>query len=85
VLAQSPDQVAAAPELLSVAHNLGFLRQCIARFKLIEFVDLTTDTSFLSIRSGSFEISNPDLFKQNLADETLREIIELLAPDLLGG
>jgi hypothetical protein len=85
VLATSPDQVAAAPELLSVANNLGFLRQCIARFKLIEFVDITTDTSFLTIRSGSFEISNPDLCKQNLADETLREIVELLAPDLLGG
>ncbi len=85
VLATGPDQVAAAPELLSVANNLGFLRQCIARFKLIEFVDITTDTSFLTIRSGSFEISNPDLFKQNLADETLREIVELLAPDLLGG
>ena len=85
VLATSPDQVAAAPELQTVANNLGFLRQCIARFKLIEFVDITTETSFLTIRSGSFEISNPDLFKQNLADETLREIVELLAPDLLCG
>jgi hypothetical protein len=85
VLATSPDQVAAAPELLSVANNLGFLRQCIAKFKLIEFVDKSTDTSFLTIRSGSFEVSNPEIFRQNLADETLHEIVELLAPDLLPG
>jgi hypothetical protein len=85
VLATSPHQVAASPEQLSVANNLGFLRQCIARFKLIEFVDETTDTCFLTIRSGSFEISNPEIFSQYLADETLHEIVELLAPDLLHG
>jgi len=85
VLATSPQQVAAAPEQLTVANNLGFLRQCIAKIKLIEFVDEDTDTSFLTIRSGSFEISNPELFRQNLVDETLHEIVELLAPDLLPG
>jgi hypothetical protein len=85
VLATSPDQVAATPEQLTVANNLGFLRQCIAKIKLIEFVDEKTDTGFLTIRSGSFEISNPELFRQNLVDETLYEIVELLAPDLLPG
>lgn len=83
VLATGPDQVAAAPEQLSVAKNLGFLRQCIAKIKLIEFVDENTDTSFLTIRSGCFEISHAELFRQNLVDETLHEIVELLAPDLL--
>ena len=34
LIATGPDQVAAAPELLTVANNLGFLRQCIAKFKL---------------------------------------------------
>jgi len=85
VLATSPDQVAAAPESQTVANNLGFLRQCIAKFKLIEFVDEKTDISFLAIRSGSFDISNPEIFRHNLADDTLREIVELLAPDLLLG
>ena len=85
VLATSPDQIAAAPELQTVANNLGFLRQCIAKFKLIEFVDEKTDISFLTIRSGSFDISNPEIFKHKLADDTLREIVELLAPDLLPG
>jgi hypothetical protein len=83
VLATCADQVAAAPEQLTVAKNLGFLHQCIAKIKLIEFVDESTGTSFLTIRSGSFEISHPELFRQNLVDETLHEIVELLAPDLL--
>ena len=83
VLATSPEQVAAAPELQTVAKNLGFLRQCISRFKLIEFVDEKTDISYMTIRSGSFEISDPEIFRHNLADETLHEIVELLAPDLL--
>ena len=83
VLATNPQQVAAAPEQLTVANNLGFLRQCITKIKLIEFVDENSDTSFLTIRSGSFKISDPELFRQNLVDETLHEIVELLAPDLL--
>ena len=83
VLATSPDQVAAATELLKVENNLGFLRQCIAKFKLIEFVDVTTENCFMAIRSGSFELVDTELFKQNLVDETLRDIVSLLAPDLL--
>ena len=83
VLATSPEQVAAPPELRAVEHNLGFLRQCIARFKLIEFIDEPSDRIYLEIRSGSFEIRDAATLNQRLADDTLREIIELLAPDLL--
>ena len=82
-LATGPEQVAAAPSELTVAKNLGFLRQCIARISLIEFIDLTSDSCFMSIRSGSFTVTAPDLFEQNLADETLHEIVAELAPDLL--
>jgi len=85
VLATSPGQVAAQTEQLKVENNLGFLRQCIAKFKLIEFVDVSTDNCFMAIRSGSFEVVDTELFKQNLADDTLRDIVALLAPDLLPG
>ncbi len=83
VLATGPAQVAAAAAELTVAKNLGFLRQCIARIKLIEFVDIETDKTYLAIRSGSFETTDTALLTQNLANDTLREIIEQLAPDLL--
>ena len=83
VLATSPEQVAAPAEQLEVGNNLGFLKQCIARFKLIEFIDVKSDSSFLAIRSGSFEVTEMSVFKQSMADETLHEVVRLLAPDLL--
>jgi len=83
VMATCPEQVAAAPDKLTVANNLGFLRQCIARIKLIEFVDVKSDRAFLSIRSGSFEVVDSELFAKNVLDRTLHDIIEQLAPDLL--
>jgi hypothetical protein len=83
VLATCPGEVAAPPEQLQVANNLGFLKQCIARFALIEFIDRVSDFCYLRIRSGSFEVCDADLFKGNLADHTLVEVVKLLAPDLL--
>jgi hypothetical protein len=83
VLATRPAQVAAPPEQLRVASNLGFLRQCINRFALIEFIDRQCDNCYLVIRGGSFEVLDTDLFQRNLADESLREVVTLLAPDLL--
>jgi len=66
-----------------VANNLGFLKQCIARFALIEFIDRASDSCYLRIRSGSFDVCDADMFKGNLVDETLVEVVKLLAPDLL--
>jgi hypothetical protein len=83
VLATAPQQVAAPEEELAVAKNLGFLRQCIARIKLIEFIDVESDSAYLAIRSGSFEVIDAVLFDQNLADDSLRQIVEQLAPDLM--
>ena len=84
VLATCPEEVAAPPEQLLVANNLGFLKQCIARFALIEFIDRASDSCYLRIRSGSFDVCDADLFNGNLADETLVEVVKQLAPDLLG-
>ena len=83
VLATCPQQVAAPPEQLRVANNLGFLQQCITRFALIEFIDKSTEQCYLDIRRGSFAVRDAALFQQNLADAQLREVVELLAPDLL--
>jgi hypothetical protein len=84
VLATRPEQVAAPAEQLRVANNLGFLRQCIKRFALIEFIDRHSERCFLAIRRGSFEVCDETLFRQNLADDCLRETLEQLVPDLLG-
>ena len=68
---------------MRVANNLGFFKQCIKRFALIEFIDRQVDRSFLAIRSGSFEVYDATLLKHNLADDSLREMLAQLAPHLL--
>lgn len=81
--AKQPSQVAAPAEQLQVEKNLGFLKQCINRFVLIEFIDKASETCYLAIRRGSFEVCDAELFARNLADDSLREVVTLLAPDLL--
>ena len=83
ILATKPEQVAAEPEDLTVKKNLGFLRQCIQRIAKIEFVDADSSRCFLTICQGEFEITDIQLFEKKLKDETLREVMIELAPDLL--
>ena len=83
VMATTPEQVPASAEALQVKNNLGFLRQCIAKIKLIEFFDEQYPDPYLAIRSGSFEIINTARFQSRLQDSTFHEIIQQLAPDLL--
>jgi len=84
VLATCPEEVAAPAEQQQVANNLGFFKQCIKRFALIEFIDRQNETCYLTIRSGSFDICDAALLQQNLADDSLREMLAQLAPDVLG-
>ncbi len=83
VLATRPEEVAAPAEQQQVANNLGFFKQCIKRFALIEFIDRQSETCFLAIRSGSFDVCDAALLQPNLADDSLREMLAQLAPDLL--
>lgn len=82
-MATSPHEVHGTAEDLKVSGNLQFLRECIRRIDLIEFVDIETDSVYLNIRSGKFSTIDEGLLKTNLQDETMREAIEILAPQLL--
>jgi len=83
VLAASPQQVAPDPALLKVENNLGFLRQCIERIEHLEFIDPETGSVYLEIQAGKFQLGDEKLFTQRLAEQTLREIVAQLAPELL--
>ncbi len=83
VLASRPEEVAAPPEQLQVANNLGFFKQCIKRFALIEFIDRHSESCFLAVRRGSFDVIDAALLDKNLSDDSLREMLRQLAPDLL--
>jgi len=83
VLATRPEDVAAPADQLQVANNLGFFKQCVKRFALIEFINRQDERCFLAIRSGSFEVRDAASLKLNLADDCLREMLAQLAPHLL--
>ena len=68
---------------LTVKNNLGFLRQCISGIEHIEFFDADSEKSYLAICSGQFEVVDRQLFMHKLGDQTLREILNELAPDLV--
>ena len=82
VLATCPEEVDPPADQLQVANNLGFLRQCINRFALIEFMDRDSEQCFLEVRNRSFVVTDPTLLQANL-DNTLRDTLQELAPDLL--
>ena len=81
-LAKSPDKVHAEPGELVVSKNLHFIRQCVKRFNRIEFVDAGSERVYLEVYRGSFEVVEQDLFRENLQDETLRQALICLAPEL---
>ncbi len=85
IRANRAEQVAAAPGDLTVAKNLGFLRQCIDKIDNIEFVDIDSDCPYLKIQAGRFEVVDQQLLERKLTDQTLREILSELAADLLPG
>ena len=72
-----------AAELLKVENNLGFIRQCITKINLIEFVDERSQQTYVAIRAGVFEIRDEKIFEQNLSDPVFKSIITALAPGLL--
>ena len=82
-LATNPEQVMPAAELLKVENNLGFIRQCITKINLIEFVDERSRQTYVTIRAGVFEVQDEKLFVQYLSDPTFNSIITILAPGLL--
>ena len=82
-LATNPEQVMPAAELLKVENNLGFIRQCITKINLIEFVDERSRQTYVTIRAGVFEVQDETLFGQYLSDPTFNSIITILAPGLL--
>jgi hypothetical protein len=82
IRANAPEQVAAAPTDCTIENNLGLLRQCIKRIERIDFIDADSDSRYLSVRSGTFEIDDKQLFLRKMTDKTLHVIISELAPGL---
>jgi hypothetical protein len=81
---------AAAPEflyseraLLAPEHNTGFLRQCVERFRGINFVDQATGRIYLRIESGKAVWADPEALEQAVSDPDTRTGLSNTVPAAL--
>jgi hypothetical protein len=82
VMARSPETVYPEQEALAVGKNIGFLQQCIRKIENVRFLDLASGLVYVTVNSGSFQVTNIDLFATRLLDPDLSAIFVKLAPEI---
>jgi hypothetical protein len=70
--AAAAESLYADPALLKAENNLGFLQQCIARFRDINFADQETGRVYLSILSGRAVWSDPEWLERAMSSADTR-------------
>ncbi len=83
VMAKNPETVYPGSGIMAVQNNLGFLFQCIEKINHLDFIDPDTNTCYLSVLDGVFQIKNQAIFDNQIDDVTFLLIIAEIAPDLL--
>jgi len=81
--AKSPDEVYPEPTQLSVENNAGFLQQCVKRIPSVNFIDRVSNTVYVRVSNGVFEVTNEGVFAAAIGDEQLAEVYSTIAPSLL--
>jgi hypothetical protein len=82
IMADSPGAIYPDQQLLEISKNTGFLQQCIRKIEHIRFVDLDSQKAYLTVNSGKFAVSDPDLLKTKLLDTDLKSIFLVIAPEI---
>jgi len=83
IMAKTPEAVYPESGVLAVENNLGFLRQCIEKIKLLDFIDPETEKCYLSVNEGKFHIEDQSIFDTQILDVTFLVIIAEIAPEIL--
>lgn len=65
---------------LDVERNCGFLRQCLRRIPVVEFVDPTDGTLYARTVDGRFGVVDPERFARVSADAETARLFRALAP-----
>ncbi|OMH38173.1 hypothetical protein [Motiliproteus sp. MSK22-1] len=78
IKAKTPEQVYPEASVLSIANNIGFLKQCIQKIPVVNFEDETSHEIYASTESGNFQVLNKNLFDKLLTDKTLAQIFSEL-------
>jgi hypothetical protein len=83
--ATSPASLYPDPELLAPARNVGFLRQCLARFHEVNFADQATGGIYLRIIDGTPAWSDHDALARAVENSDTRAGLAETLPAALDG
>ena len=81
--AQSPEALYPDARLLAPALNSGFLRQCIERFREVDFADQASGRVYLRVRNGAPLWADREAFARALLDDDTREAIAHVLPSAI--
>ncbi|MFT5657253.1 MAG: hypothetical protein ACI9KN_000526 [Gammaproteobacteria bacterium] len=81
IMAQSADEVYAHKAMFSAEKNLEFLQQCIAKIEHVRFIDIETETVYLTFKNGRHQSSDQEMLNQKSTDSELKTIFERVVPD----
>jgi hypothetical protein len=70
----------ADPAILAPEKNVGFLQQCVARFRSVNFADQDTGRMYLSMLSGRAVWADRELLARSLESADTRAALDAVAP-----
>ncbi|MCE8018440.1 hypothetical protein HOP62_20365 [Halomonas sp. MCCC 1A17488] len=80
--ATCPAEVYPGGDVLAVANNCTFLKQCLARVSEVRFVDATSGKTYLRAGSGRFAVEDAELLQARRQEAELAELFAALGvPD----
>ena len=82
--AASPEEVYPPAQVMDVAANCGFLRECIRRIPTVSFVEAASGTAYARSRGGAFELLDAATLRRMLDDPEIASVFREIAPQLLG-
>lgn len=84
VHARSREEVYAPAQIMDFAGNCGFLRECIRRIGVVNFVDPASGTTYLQARNGVLDVLDRDTLSRILDQAETRAALREIAPHLIG-
>lgn len=83
VHARSREEVYPQGEAMDLAHNLGFLRQCLRAIPVVRFHDGPDGGPYLECAKGSIRVLDPALLETVLRRDGMAAVLRALAPGLV--
>jgi hypothetical protein len=78
--ARSPASLFRDPEALAPGNNTGFLRECVARFREVNFADQASGRVYLRIVSGCPSVLDREMWSTVASDADVRAGLAAVAP-----